>query len=78
MMIVLLYFTLTLVIFFGFAIWNYKQKNRNRTVPAGVAWFAACFWPIFLPIAIIIWIANKGEETFDNISENGIKDNEDK
>ena len=68
MMIVLLYFTLTLVIFFGFAIWNYKQKNRNRTVPAGVAWFAACFWPIFLPIAIIIWVANKGEETFDNIS----------
>jgi hypothetical protein len=75
MIYILLYLVLSLVIFFGFAVWNYKQKNRNRTVPAGVAWFAACFWPIFLPIATMIWIANKGEETFDNISENGIKDN---
>lgn len=73
MIYMLLYLVLSLVIFFGFAVWNYKQKNRNRTVPAGVAWFAAYFWPVFLPIATMIWIANKGEEAFNNISKNGIK-----
>jgi len=78
MIIVLLYFALSLVIFFGFAIWNYKQEDKRKTTPAGVAWFVASLWPMVLPMAIIIWIANKGEEVFDDISKNGIKKDENK
>lgn len=78
MIYILLYFVTIFVIFFGFAFWNYKQEDRNKTVPAGLAWTISLFWPIMLPLGLIAYIGVKLEETFDNISKNGIKDNENK
>jgi cytochrome c biogenesis factor len=71
---ILLYIISVLVVFFGFAIYNYYQTDKNKTIPAGAAWFAATFWPIMIPLALIFWVANKGEKLFNNISKNGLKD----
>jgi hypothetical protein len=77
MMLGLLIITSILVIFFGFALYNYHQTDKNKTIPAIVAWYTACFWPIAIPLLLIFWIADKGEKVFDDISKNGLK-NEDK
>ena len=78
MIYILLYFVTIFVTFFGFAFWNYKQEDRNKTVPAGTAWTISLFWPILLLLGLIIYIGDKLEETFDNISEKGLKDDENK
>jgi cytochrome c biogenesis factor len=71
---ILLYIISVLVVFFGFAFYNYHQTDRNKTVSVGSAWFAAIFWPIILPLLLIALIMFKGGEIFDDISENGLKD----
>ena len=68
-----LYFATVLAIFFGLAFWNYKQKDRNKTIPSGAAWTISLFWPIMLPLGLIAYIGFKFEETFNNISKNGLK-----
>ena len=73
-MIGLLIITSILVIFFGIALYNYHQTDKDKTIPAGAAWFAAIFWPIAIPIILVFWMAYKGEKLFNNISENGLKD----
>lgn len=73
-MIALLYIISVLIVFFGFAFYNYKQTDKSKTTPAVIAWYTASFWPIFLPIFLILWITDKGQKIFDNISENGLKD----
>ena len=78
MIYILLYFVTIFVTFFGFAFWNYKQEDRNKTVPSGTAWTVSLFWPIILPLILIVHIGFKFEETFDNISEKGLKDDENK
>lgn len=78
MIYVLLYCAFILTIFFGFAFWNSKQKDKNRIIDVGAAWTIASFWPVLLPIALIIYIGNKFEKIFDNISEKGLKDDENK
>lgn len=78
MIYILLYFVTIFVTFFGFAFRNYKQEDRNKTVPAGTAWIISLFWPVILPLGFIISIGNKFEETFNNISEKGLKDDENK
>ena len=62
-----------LIVFIGIAIYNYHQTDKNKTIPAPIAWFAATFWPIVIPIFLMFWVANKGEKIFNNISENGLK-----
>jgi heme/copper-type cytochrome/quinol oxidase subunit 2 len=74
MMMVLLYIISVLIVFFGFAFYNYKQTDKSKTTPAAVAWWAASFWPIVIPIVLILWITYKGQKIFDDISENGLKD----
>ena len=71
----LLIITSILVIFFGIAIYNYYQTDKSKTIPAGAAWFTAMFWPIAIPIFLVLWMVYKGEKLFNNISENGLKDN---
>jgi len=78
MIYVLLYCVAIFVIFFGFAFWNSKQKDKNRIIDAGAAWTIASFWPVLLPIAALIWVGLKGEKIFDNISKKGLKDDENK
>ena len=73
----LLIITSILVIFFGFALYNYHQTDKNRTIPAPIAWFAACFWPIIIPVLLVILLIIKSEKVFNDISKNGLK-NEDK
>ena len=73
-MIGLLIITSILVVFFGIAMYNYHQKDKNNTIPAGTAWFIALIWPIMIPILLAFWIGYKGEKLFDNISENELKD----
>jgi hypothetical protein len=74
MMIALLYIISVLIVFFGFAFYNYKQTDKSKTTPAVIAWWVASFWPIMMPIFLIFWITDKGKKIFDNISENGLKD----
>jgi len=69
----LLIITSILVIFFGFALYNYHQTDKNKTIPAPIAWFAACFWPIIVPVLLVILLIIKGEKVFNNISKNGLK-----
>ena len=76
-MLGLLIITSILVIFFGFALYNYHQTDKNKTVPVDVAWAAAVFWPIAIPILLVVLLMVKGEKLFNNISKNGLK-NEDK
>ncbi len=73
-MMVLLYIISVLIVFFGFAFYNYKQTDKSKTTPVAVAWWAASFWPIVIPIVLILWITYKGQKIFDDISENGLKD----
>jgi hypothetical protein len=73
MILGLLIITSILVIFFGFALYNYHQTDKSKTVPVDVAWTAAVFWPIAILILLMFWIANKGEKIFDDISKNGLK-----
>lgn len=78
MIYILLYFAIVLAVFFGIAFLNYKQKNISDTTSAGSAWTIALFWPIILPLGLIVHIGSKFEKTFDNISEKGFKDDENK
>jgi hypothetical protein len=75
---IFLYFVTIFIIFFGFAFWNYKQEDKNKTVPSGTAWTISLFWPVILPLGLIVYIGVKLEETFDNISEKGLKDDKNK
>lgn len=72
-MMILLYIISILVVFFGFVFYNYKQTDRDKTTPAPIAWFAACFWPIILPVLLVVLLMIKGEKLFNNISKNDTK-----
>lgn len=62
-----------LIVFIGIAVYNYHQTDKSKAISAGAAWSIATFWPVILPLALIVWIADKGEKIFDDISKNGLK-----
>ena len=65
----MLYLIVTFIVFFGIAYYNSQQKDRNKTIDVGAAWFASSFW---LPgsIAIVLYYVGKFfVKIFNNMSK---------
>ena len=69
MKLFILYTVITFVIFFAIAYYNSQQKDRNKTMDVGAAWFASSFW---LPVGMAIILYHVGKffvKIFNNMSK---------
>lgn len=73
MIIFLIYMLIALVVFFGIAFYNYKQDNFRYTLDPATAGSIAVFWPISLPLILVVYLIMLFSDLFNDISENGFK-----
>lgn len=64
------YLVITFVIFFAIAYYNSQQKDRNKTMDVGVAWYTSSFW---LPVGMCVILYHVGKffvKLFNKVSKN--------
>jgi len=70
---ILIYWLIALVIFLSIAFYNYKQDNFRYTIDSAAVGSVAASWSISLPLILVVYMIMLFSDLFNDISENGFK-----